>query len=78
MAVAHSKTNYSVGQRLAVFSVKKTADGAIWNRAGSAFINSDGSINVLLDVLPIDGRLHIREPREDAKRESGEGERKAG
>lgn len=78
MAVANSKTNYSVGQRLNVFSVKKTQNGAIWNRAGSAFINQDGSINVLLDMLPMDGRLHIREQSEEPKRESGEGERQAG
>ncbi|MFT3710525.1 MAG: hypothetical protein QM817_23115 [Archangium sp.] len=33
-----------------------------WTRAGSAFMNRDGSINVYLDVLPIDGKLHVREP----------------
>ena len=51
------------GQRFEVFTIKKHA-GAIssWSRAGSAFVNKDGSINVYLDALPLDGKLHIRRP----------------
>lgn len=37
---------------------------ATWIRAGSAFVNRDGSMNVYLDVLPIEGRLHVREAAE--------------
>jgi hypothetical protein len=50
-------------QPLTVFSireVKNGAGGSIWVRAGRAFVNADGSLNVLLDVLPLDGRLHVR------------------
>lgn len=36
---------------------------SLWIRVGSAFVNKDGSINTILDLLPIDGRLHIRDPR---------------
>jgi len=32
-----------------------------WIRIGVAFDNKDGSLNVLLDALPLSGRLHIRE-----------------
>ena len=32
-----------------------------WVRIGVAFDNKDGSLNVLLDALPLSGRLHIRE-----------------
>jgi hypothetical protein len=32
-----------------------------WVRVGVAFDNKDGSLNVLLDALPLSGRLHIRE-----------------
>jgi hypothetical protein len=39
-----------------------------WNRAGAAFENRDGSINVKLDMFP-GITLQIREPRE---REPGE------
>ena len=36
-----------------------------WVRIGVAFDNKDGSINVLLDALPLSGRLHIREREVD-------------
>ena len=49
------------GKRLAVFSIREGKGGSIWVRAGSAFVNKDGSLNVLLDVLPLDGKLHVRE-----------------
>lgn len=34
---------------------------AIWTRIGSAFVNKDNSLNVLLNCVPIDGKIHIRE-----------------
>nr|WP_245772316.1 hypothetical protein [Myxococcus fulvus] len=65
------------GKRLAVFSIREGKGGSIWVRAGSAFVNKDGSLNVLLDVLPLDGKLHVREAAE--KRETpGMGGRYAG
>lgn len=53
------------GTRLEVFSVKeRRVEGnekqSVWVRAGTAFVNRDGSMNVYLDVLPLDGKLHIR------------------
>jgi hypothetical protein len=52
----------NTGSRLAVFSIRKASrGGSIWVRAGTAFVNADNSVNVLLDVLPMDGRLHLRE-----------------
>ena len=36
-------------------------DRARWVRVGVAFPNPDGSINVLLDALPLSGRLQIRD-----------------
>ncbi len=58
----------TAGKRLAVFSIREGKGGSIWVRAGSAFVNKDGSLNVLLDVLPLDGKLHVREAAE--KRDS--------
>lgn len=52
------------GKRYAVFSIRKAKNGSVWVRAGSAFVNRDGSMNVYLDVLPLDGTLHVREPGE--------------
>ena len=53
-----------LNKRYAVFSIRKAKNGSIWVRAGSAFMNRDGSMNVYLDVLPLDGTLHVREPGE--------------
>ncbi|MHB8873597.1 MAG: hypothetical protein ACYC8T_07915, partial [Myxococcaceae bacterium] len=36
----------------------------VWVRAGNAYVNRDGSLNVYLDVLPLDGVLHVREAAE--------------
>ncbi len=34
-----------------------------WQKIGVAFPNSDGSLNVLLNCIPLDGRLHIRDAK---------------
>ncbi len=53
------------GKKYAVFSIRKLENGStVWVRAGAAWANKDGSANVYLDVLPLDGKLHIREPGE--------------
>jgi hypothetical protein len=54
----------TTSKKLAVFSIRNIQGGHIWVRAGSAFVNRDGSMNVHLDVLPLDGKLHVREPGE--------------
>lgn len=60
------------GVRLNVFSIKRIADeGAVWTKAGSAWINRDGSMNLKLDVLPLHGELHVREQNDLDKKESG-------
>jgi hypothetical protein len=53
-----------VGKVLAVFSIRAGKNGSVWVRAGSAEVNRDGSMNLQLDVLPLDGRLHVRESHE--------------
>jgi hypothetical protein len=37
-----------------------------WVRVGAAFVNRDGSLNVRLDAMPVNGVLQIRDyqPRE--------------
>lgn len=61
------------GTRFNVVSIRERAGKTIWVKAGTAFVNADGSINVLLDVLPLDGKLQIR-PMEakDAKDTQGD------
>lgn len=65
------------GKRFQVFCIRETKErdgraSAVWVRAGSAWVNRDGSMNVYLDVLPLDGKLHVREAteRRDAAGES--------
>lgn len=36
----------------------------IWTKIGSAFDNKDGSLNVYLNALPMNGKLQIRERKE--------------
>lgn len=55
----------SGGKTLAVFSIRPGEHGSIWTRIGKAVENRDGSLNIFLDALPIDGKLHVRElPRD--------------
>ncbi len=57
------------GKTLAIFSIKQGRNGSIWVRAGWAEENRDGSMNLHLDVLPLDGRLHVRESFERTMKE---------
>jgi hypothetical protein len=51
----------------------KDAERSRWVRVGVAFENRDRSLNVLLDALPLSGRLHIRDRTEpDTKKEAAE------
>ncbi|MFO1518340.1 MAG: hypothetical protein U1F57_01535 [bacterium] len=36
---------------------------SVWTKIGVAFVNKDKSLNVMLDVVPLDGKIHIRERR---------------
>lgn len=49
------------GVRYAVFAIRETKQGTVWIRAGVAFVQPDDSLNISLDVLPLDGKLHVRE-----------------
>jgi hypothetical protein len=52
------------------FSVRKYkkedgSDDAYWTKIGVVFAHKDGKgYDVVLDCLPVDGRISIREPRE--------------
>lgn len=51
-----------------VWAVRDSSDPkakSFWKHVGRAFWNRDGSINVLLDALPLHGKLQIRKPREE-------------
>jgi hypothetical protein len=53
------------GKRYSVFSIRTTKKHeTIWVRAGIAYVNPDDSMNLILDVLPLEGQLHVRETGE--------------
>ena len=47
-------------------------DRSRWVRVGVAFDNKDGSLNVLLDAVPLSGRLQIRSRPIDATADGGD------
>lgn len=62
----------------AVYTVVDKPDGkGIWLRIGSSFENRDGSETVLLDAMPVNGKLIIREyqPRDSVESRNHEGAR---
>src|SRR5689334_6639471 len=71
----HEKKSYKV-----VYTIveKKGQQKPFWTRIGVAFTNRDGSFNVHLDAVPINGQLHIRDPKEltDEEREQRYGRRR--
>lgn len=45
-----------------VFAINEGKGNATrWTRVGIGFVNRDGSINVVLDAVPLNGRLQIRD-----------------
>ena len=67
-----SETNAGTGggRRLQVWAIPESRDGekGFWVKIGVAFTNRDGSINLILDALPLGtNRLQIREQKEDAR-----------
>jgi len=64
----------------AVFTIVESdkLEKPLFRRIGTGFVNRDGSLNIFLDALPVNGKLHIRdsEPREakdEAPKDSGNG-----
>ncbi|MFH1810795.1 MAG: hypothetical protein ABIJ09_18780 [Pseudomonadota bacterium] len=58
-------------QRKVVYTIIETGEGkSFWRQVGAAFVNRDESLTVLLDALPVNGRLHIREYSERDERKA--------
>ena len=49
------------------YVITQRKDRNFWNRVGVAFVNSDGSINVKLEAVPVSGEIQIRDyqPRDE-------------
>ena len=54
------------------FSIRERGDGkkAFWTAIGSAWTNKDGSLNLRLDALPVDGKITVRPRKDEAEAEN--------
>ena len=50
-------------KRYVVFVEKRGENGVVLVRAGDAFRNADGSLTINLDMLPLDGKLVMKEAK---------------
>lgn len=54
---------FTSGERLVAYAIRERPHSASsWVRIGSAWVNRDGSLNLYLDALPVDGKVHVRRP----------------
>jgi hypothetical protein len=44
-----------------VYVITQRNNKSYWNRVGVAFVNGDGSINVKLEAMPVNGEMQIRD-----------------
>jgi hypothetical protein len=56
-----SRTPQSPAWKAVYTVVERPNNRTQWVRIGTAFENRDGSLRVLLDALPVNGTLHIRD-----------------
>lgn len=61
MEEVHLKDVYTITER-------DGDDKDRWTRIGIGFLNRDNSINVVLDAIPVNGRIHIRDRQIKQKR----------
>lgn len=59
-------TQTQKANRKAVYTIVSRGEGKqdFWLQIGVAFVNRDGSLNVKLDALPVNGAMHIRDVSE--------------
>jgi len=50
-----------------VYVITERSSRKFWNRIGVAFVNSDGSMTVKLEAIPVSGEMHVRDyvPRDE-------------
>lgn len=44
-----------------LISASREDNKSLWSKIGVAFVNKDDSLNVILDAIPITGKIHIRD-----------------
>jgi hypothetical protein len=60
-------------KKWAVYTIRRreNVQKAIWVRVGVAFLNQDGSYNLYLDATPLDGKLQMREWKDELQPGAG-------
>jgi hypothetical protein len=50
-----------------VYTINERGERSFWTRIGVAYVNRDGSLNVKLDAVPVNGTMQVRDwtPRDD-------------
>jgi hypothetical protein len=68
-------TNTNSKQLKAIFTIieGEKLEKPLFRRIGTGFVNRDGSLNVFLDALPVNGKLHIRDAQAAKETEAAEG-----
>ncbi len=56
-----------------VYVISERGARKFWNRIGVAFVNSDGSLNIKLEAIPVSGEMQVRDyvPREESLSSAG-------
>lgn len=44
-----------------VYTITERGDRSYWTKIGVAYLNRDGSLNVKLDAVPVNGTMQIRD-----------------
>lgn len=60
-----TKSQDNRGPAMIAWHIRKAGEKSYWDRVGAAFAHKDGSgYDVILDAMPIDGRVTLRVPSE--------------
>jgi hypothetical protein len=69
LAVDQQNGQQTQPKRKDVYTIIERDDAKpFWLKIGAAFANRDGSINIKLNALPVNGVLHVRDA-DDSKKE---------
>ena len=52
-----------------VYTITKNGEKSYWHKIGRAHVNKDGSLNIYLNALPMNGELNIRDPKPRGEQE---------
>ena len=50
-----------------VYTITERGEKSWWTKIGVAYVNRDGSLNVKLEAVPVNGTMHVRDwtPKEE-------------